>query len=725
MSYTAGSSDSTDLALILDALRQPVVVFDGAGTPVRVNRAAVEAFGFDLSALGVESYLTAVAQLNVESFDGQPIEPSQLASRRALRGETVAPEVCRLTDLAGRSRVYEVTATPVTPNVRPTGAVVVWSDLTERVEAETVLRETLARRAHEQDQLRKLNRTLHAYSQSDQALMRATDEAAYLDEVCRIIVEECRHAMVWVGLAQDDESQTVLPVASAGFEQGYLDTLEITWADTERGRGPTGTAIRTGRTCICRNMLTDPCFAPWREQAVRRGYGSSIALPLSADGRVFGALTIYCKEPDPFSDEEVRLLTRLANDFGYGVQVLRLRAAHARTVEALREADRRKDVFLATLSHELRTPLNAIVGWSQMLLGGNLDAASSRKAIEVIARNAVVQTQIVNDLLDVSRVITGKVTIEPSDVDLADVLDQTIESVRLAAQAKGIDLHVHVVPGLIVSGDASRLQQVFWNLLSNAVKFTPAQGRVTLTLYRDGPQVAVRVSDTGIGIPPAFLASVFDRFSQADSSVSRQHGGLGLGLAIVRHLVELHGGTVRAESAGEGRGAAFTICFPARARHRPAPGAFDGARPTETGAAPVEPDARTGRLAGLRILVVDDEADARQLVKAVLEERKAQVTMAASTGEAMAELQARPFDLLIADIGMPGEDGYVLIRRVREMSGIPAIALSAYGREEDRARTFASGFQQHVTKPVLPEELASAVEAATENALGSPETDAL
>ena len=826
--------DPIDVALILDALRQPVMVFDAAGAPVRLNRAAVEALGFDASVLDADPYMSAVASLNIRLLDGGPLPPAQLPSRRALLGDPVAREIYRFTNARGRELVVEATATPLTAGDRLTGAVVVWTDLTERVEAEASLREALDRGAREEELLRKLNRTLHAYSHSDQALMRASDEPAYLDEVCRIIVEECGHAMVWVGLAEDDEQKSVRPVASAGFEQGYLETLKITWADTERGRGPTGTAVRTGQPYICRNMLTDPRFAPWREQALRRGYAASIALPLAAGGKVFGALTIYCREPDPFSDEEVRLLTKLAGDFAYGVQVLRLRAAHIRTVEALREseqryrtlvelaadaiiahqdgrfvyanaaalrlygaealeqligrgvldridaedrdlvrrrmadlaagrptslrdlrllrldgtqvpveatsaaivhqgrpavqviirditerkrteealreADRRKDVFLATLSHELRTPLNAIVGWSQMLLGGSLDAASTRRAIEVIARNAIAQTQIVNDLLDVSRIITGKVTIAPQDLDLAEVLSQAIESVRPAAQAKGIELNVHLVPGLIVSGDASRLQQVFWNLLSNAVKFTPASGRVSLTLSREASYVTVRVCDTGMGIPQAFLPSVFDRFSQADASTSRQHAGLGLGLAIARHLVELHGGTVQAESDGEGQGATFTVRFPIRAVDRAEPCGEVAARSAVSDGRTGEPSAGSDRLAGVRILVVDDEADARQLVKAVLERQKADVTLAASTSDAMDELARKAFDVLIADIAMPGEDGYVLIRRVRAISPIPAIALTAYGRDEDRAKAFASGYQQHVTKPVMPWELVQAVE---------------
>jgi signal transduction histidine kinase len=456
-------------------------------------------------------------------------------------------------------------------------------------------------------------------------------------------------------------------------------------------------------------MLTDPAFVPWRHEALRRGYASSIALPLKADGKAFGALTIYCTEPDPFSAEEVTLLTDLADDLAYGIHVLRLRDAHDRSVAALREADRRKDEFLATLSHELRTPLSAIVGWSQMLLSGRLDEPTRRRAVEAIARNATAQSQIVNDVLDVSRIVQGKVVLDVKDVDLVDVMGQAIESVRHAMDSKRVRLEVSASTDLRVSADPARLQQVFWNLLSNAARFTPEEGVISVAIARGDGCVTLRVTDSGIGIAPEFLPCVFDRFSQANASVSRKHPGLGLGLAIVRHLVELHGGTIKAESAGEGQGATFTITLPVRAmRPNAAPGTVD-APPGDTVPAGKNVFEEGARLDGLRILVVDDEADAREMVKTVLELRGARATTVASTSAALEALHIATFDVLVADIGMPEEDGYALISQVRKRCTIPAIALTAYGRDEDRARALAAGYQQHLTKPAMPATIVTAV----------------
>jgi PAS domain S-box-containing protein len=579
----------------------------------------------------------------------------------------------------------------------------------------SAIRDITDRKRVEQ-RLLKLNSTLVAHSHADHAVLRATDERSYCRDVCKIIVEDCGHTMVWVGLAEHDDGKRVRPMASAGFDEGYLETLQITWADTERGRGPTGTAIRTRRVQTCRNMLIDPSFLPWRTEALRRGYASSIALPLIAGNEAFGALTIYCADPDPFSAEEIARLSELADDFAYGIQVLRLRAAHAGAVEELRAseerlrvADQRKDEFLATLSHELRTPLNAIVGWSQLLLAGVLDAAKQRQAIEVIARNAAAQNQLVNDLLDVSRIVTGKVALSVGEANLADIMTLAIESVRPAADQKLIVLRMEADQGLVISGDASRLQQVFWNLLSNAVKFTPERGDVRVTLSRERTQILVRVADNGMGIAPDFLPRVFDRFSQADASSSRKYQGLGLGLAIVRHLVEAHGGTAGAESAGLGLGASFTLRFPVRAAQR-----TTHARAAPTPHADERPRRSASELEGLRVLVVDDESDAREMVRAVLEHRGAEVRTAASTREAVDELRHSRFDALISDIAMPEEDGYDLIDRVRAFSTIPAIALTAYGREDDRARALAAGYDRHFAKPVLPDHLVAAVRALTD-----------
>jgi len=387
-------------------------------------------------------------------------------------------------------------------------------------------------------------------------------------------------------------------------------------------------------------------------------------------------------------------------------QALRLQVLHT---EAER-INRVKDEFLATLSHELRTPLNAIVGWAHLLVSGSLDTQRQRTAAETILRNAHAQTRLVDDLLDVSRIINGKLLLQLSRVDLAGVVASAVELVRNAADAKEIELRSSLSPGAMMVGDAERLRQVVWNLLSNAVKFTGKYGRVEIRLERRDSQLQLTVSDTGVGIDPGFVSHMFERFSQADSSTTRPHGGLGLGLAVVRHLVELHGGTVSASSQGRGQGATFSVTLPVRAvAEAPTAATVVERRGNESAASPA-PLA----LQGLRVLVVDDEADARELVEAVLTRYGAAVKVAASAHEAFREVRYWRPDVLVADIGMPVEDGYSLLRRIRALSSaeggsIPAAALTAYAQLGDRERALAAGFQEHVSKPVPPDHLALVV----------------
>ncbi|MGE5361784.1 MAG: ATP-binding protein [Bacteroidales bacterium] len=387
----------------------------------------------------------------------------------------------------------------------------------------------------------------------------------------------------------------------------------------------------------------------------------------------------------------------------------RLRALHA---EAER-INRVKDEFLATLSHEMRTPLNAILGWAQMLDSGRLDPARHKEAIRTIVRNAQAQSRLVNDVLDVSRIISGKMRLTLRTVDVASVVVAAIASIRPAAEAKGVEIHATAPRRLMMIGDADRLQQIAWNLLSNAVKFTPKQGRVDVTVEIRESNVALTVADNGIGIEPDFLSHLFQRFRQADSSTTRQHGGLGLGLAVVRHLVELHGGTVRAESPGLNRGATFAVTLPIRAI---AADKDNGSRPQSLVGAATLAHAQLPRLAGIRVLVVDDEPDARELVDAALTEFGAQVRTVASAQEAADVLQGWRPDVLVADIGMPVEDGYSLIARIRALpandGGVtPAVALTAYAQRQDRIRALEAGYQEHLAKPASPIDLGAVVEA--------------
>jgi CheY-like chemotaxis protein len=399
-----------------------------------------------------------------------------------------------------------------------------------------------------------------------------------------------------------------------------------------------------------------------------------------------------------------------ANLAAVAIENMRLLRHESRARRAAEESNRLKDEFLATLSHELRTPLTAILGWANMLRSGRLDEESFHTAIEIIERNARNQQQIVDDILDVSRVITGKLRFDPQPTDLRSIVESSVDAVRPAAAAKNIALRTSFDPrGRPVTGDPSRLQQVVWNLLSNAVKFTPIGGEVRVRLEHTESRVRLMVEDTGLGIRPDFLPFVFDRFRQGDQSTTRAFGGLGLGLAIVRHLVELHGGTVKAASEGEGRGSTFTVELPQLEARDEEGGRLDEGA---AGAKSSVSAPNFAALEGLHVLVVDDEPDALDLIRVILEQRGASVTTAGSAAAALEAFEAEGADVLVCDIGMPGEDGYTLIRKVRargDGGATPAIALTAYAAESDRAQALAAGFQLHVPKPIDPESLVRVV----------------
>jgi PAS domain S-box-containing protein len=369
-----------------------------------------------------------------------------------------------------------------------------------------------------------------------------------------------------------------------------------------------------------------------------------------------------------------------------------------------------KDEFLATLSHELRTPLNAILGWATLLRRVPIGSADHARGLDTIERNARVQSQIIGDLLDMSRIISGKVQLDVQPVDLQEVISAAVDAVRPSADAKNLRLHVMLdAKAGRMRGDPSRLQQVFWNLLTNAVKFTPSKGRIDVVLERVNSHVEISVADSGVGIKPEFLAFVFDRFRQADASTTRRYGGLGLGLSIVKHLAELHGGSVRVKSAGEGQGSTFIVALPISVM-RDAESTSSTVRPTfaEVDVAAVE----LPSLAGVTALVVDDEPDARILMNRLIEERGGRALMAASVPEALQILENGGIDILVSDIGIPEVDGYQLIRKIRAQEGqthLMAIALTAYARHQDRQRALLAGYQMHLAKPVDPRELIAGI----------------
>jgi signal transduction histidine kinase len=387
-----------------------------------------------------------------------------------------------------------------------------------------------------------------------------------------------------------------------------------------------------------------------------------------------------------------------------------LKREQAARVEAER-ANRLKDEFLATLSHELRTPLNAIMGWAHVLTQTSHDRDTVQRAANVIRQNATSQAQLIDDILDVSRIVGGRLVIESGLVTVKRVIEDAIDSLMPAAQAKAIHVTRELADDLHILGDRDRLQQVVWNLVSNAFKFTPKGGSVTVRLAESDGDVQIEVADTGIGIAGDFLPFVFDRFRQADSSMSRRHNGLGLGMAIVRHLVELHGGTVTVESAGENQGTTFRLRLPKHTGPAPDEVALPGRKlPDEV------PVTDLDRLNGLHVLIVEDDADSRNVLALLLQRLGALVEAVSSAGEAYDRLTKRRPDVLVSDIGMPDEDGYSLIRRVRVLCGdhrLPAIALTAYARKQDAEAAIGAGYDQHLPKPVAPADLIKAIKVVT------------
>ncbi|HYP87068.1 MAG TPA: ATP-binding protein [Polyangiaceae bacterium] len=449
---------------------------------------------------------------------------------------------------------------------------------------------------------------------------------------------------------------------------------------------------------------------------------SWIGVPLRVRQSTVGALFFaYLAEGRSYSRADVPLVEELGKRAAAALENARLYEDAQAAAEAEREArnkadeaTRLKDEFLTTLSHELRTPLNAILGWSRMLQSKAATEEQRTRGVDTIVRNAIAQNQLIEDLLDVSRIVSGKMRLSVDVVDFADVITAAIDVVQPAADAKGVRLQAVLDPDAgLISGDAARLQQIVWNLLTNAVKFTPRGGHVQVSLRRDDSAVDLSVTDTGAGIAPEFLPYVFDRFRQQDAGITRMSGGLGLGLAIVKNLTELHGGRVEVSSAGPGQGARFVIRIPVT----PVRSTIVSLLPQKDGPPTVrEPAALScpSEIASLKILVVDDEPDARELLKVVFERCGGEVTKVGSVAEALDVVGRLRPDVIVSDIGMPEEDGYSFIRKLRaraahEGGSTPAIALTAYARSEDRHRALGEGFNSHATKPVDPQELLTVV----------------
>jgi PAS domain S-box-containing protein len=538
-----------------------------------------------------------------------------------------------------------------------------------------------------------------------QAVTAALSRSLTPTQVADVIVEQGMAALkassALIALLTEDEGELEI-IRTVGYKQDVIDK----WRRFSMNMPtPLTDAIRAGEPIWEESVATRSVRYPHLvEMYAQYEFKAWISIPLMLEGRAVGGLSLAFAEERTFSQNDRAFILALAQQCAQALERARLYEAEQIAREAAESANRIKDEFLAVLSHELRSPLNPILGWTKLLRSKTFDAAATDRALETIERNAKLQTQLIEDLLDISRILRGKLHLNVSPIELTLIIEAALETVRLAAEAKSIQVKTRFDSDVgHVMGDSGRLQQIVWNLLSNAVKFTPVSGRVEIRLERVGAQAQIRVSDTGKGIEPEFLPYVFDTFRQADYTTTRTFGGLGLGLAIVRHLVELHGGTVHAASAGEDEGSTFVVRLPL---------------------APIQPkladsselSSSVCNLSGVRILAVDDDADMRELLEFVLEQAGAIVTVVASAREALDVLEQTQPDLLVSDIGMPGMDGYMLVRQVRSLTRgqggqIPAIALTAYAGEYDQQLALSAGFQKHLSKPIEPDHLLETIAA--------------
>jgi PAS domain S-box-containing protein len=571
-------------------------------------------------------------------------------------------------------------------------------DVTERRQAETE-REQLIR-AHVAQQVAEASeRRAAALSEASAELAASLDVESALPRVVRRVIPEFAD---WcsVHLVEDGTARRV--ALACADPEAERDGWCIPY--TAESRALLVRVMQEQTTLV--SDLTEECLAGWvgdegLEPVRRIGARSVILLPLRARGLAMGVVTLAMTNSGRrFARGDLAFAENIGSRIATALD-------NARLYREAQNANRMKDEFLATLSHELRTPLNAIVGWTQLLRVGALDEVEAQRAIETIDRNARVQAQLIEDILDVSRIISGKLQLEMGPVDLAPVVLAAVDAIRPGAEAKQIMIDKDVASSVVVTGDPDRLQQIFWNLLSNATKFTPRGGRLQVKMARANGQAEVAVIDTGAGIEPEFMPHVFERFRQADASSTRAHRGLGLGLAIVRHLTELHGGTVQATSAGRNQGATFTVTLPLAGLDLPtAPSRGNG----DVADAIV--------LDGIKVVVVDDEPDGRDVIEAALGRLGARVFTAASSRDAMDLIPREHPDVVVADIEMPVMDGYALMRWLRSLppaegGATPAVALTGYARAEDRRNALAAGFQAHLTKPVRPEDVARTVRRLT------------
>jgi PAS domain S-box-containing protein len=690
------------LSALIDSADDAVISKTLDGVITSWNKGAERVFGYTADEVIGKPVTILIPEDHIDE------EPTILSRIRA--GERIEHyETVRVRKDGSRVDI-SLTVSPIRgPDGRVVGASKIARDITERKEIEERLREQseTLRLVHEIGQSVSAELDLHKVVQAVTDAATELTGARFGSFFYNVLNEEGASYMLY----------TLSGVPAEAFAHFPMPRATDLFGPTFRGEG----VLRID------DVHRDPRYgknSPY--YGMPEGHlpvVSFLAVPVAArSGEVLGGLFFGHPEPGVFTARDERVVVGLAAQAAVAMDNARLyEAAKRARAEAeaaaqenerlyrdAQEANRLKDEFLATVSHELRTPLTAILGWSHMLRLEQLDKDAAVHAFQTIERNARAQAQLIDDLLDVSRAITGKLRIDVRAVDPNSFIEAAIEAVRPAADAKNVRLQKIMDTGVVsVSGDPVRLQQVVWNLLANAIKFTPKGGRVQVRLQRINSHIEITVADTGAGIAPEFLPLVFDRFRQADQRTTRQHGGLGLGLAIARHLVELHGGTVHAESEGEGRGATFIVRLPVAPVYE-AEAAAERVHPAARDTLPLYECA--DRLDGYNLLVVDDEQDTREMLRIGLANCGAGVTVVGSAREALATMAARAYDLVISDIGMPDVDGYEFIRRVRALPAehggrVPAVALTAYARTEDRLQALRAGYQMHVPKPVELAEL--------------------